>query len=121
MILQIDFPLRYRWYKIGLYWRREGRAQAPRPEASESRDRVSMNWLYARMSMGIAVCLVYTLQAGNLFARQNAEPANATGRASAEPSTVMSARRLEPTLHGGHRRVKFSPDGKYVLAQDDSG
>ena len=34
---------------------------------------------------------------------------------------VLSARRLSPPLHSGNRRVVFSPDGKYLLAQDDSG
>lgn len=34
---------------------------------------------------------------------------------------VLSAAKLSPALHGGNRRVVFSPDGKYLLAQDDSG
>jgi hypothetical protein len=34
---------------------------------------------------------------------------------------VLSRVRLDPLLRSGNRRVRFSPDGKYILAQDDSG
>lgn len=73
------------------------------------------------MSVAIAVCLFCALQASNLNARQDKEPAEATRQASTEASTVLSARQLEAPLRGGHRRVVFSPDGKYLLAQDDGG
>jgi hypothetical protein len=80
-----------------------------------------MNWPYSKLILGIAVCLVCALPAVNLLARQNTPRANAAQQTRTEPNMVLSARRLDPALHGGHRRVVFSPDGKYLLAQDDGG
>jgi WD40 repeat protein len=34
---------------------------------------------------------------------------------------VLNRERLDPLLRSGDRRLRFSPDGKYILAQDDSG
>jgi len=38
-----------------------------------------------------------------------------------ESHAVLAHQKLNPPLRSGNRRVRYSPDGKYILLQDDSG
>lgn len=53
--------------------------------------------------------------------RQNAQDARPAVQHRDDNRIVLSRQRLDPPLRSGNRRVRFSPDGKFILLQDDSG
>ena len=56
------------------------------------------------------------------FERWQAAVVNYTGAGRQEAlHDVASRKQLEPPLRGDVTRLRFSPDGKYLLAQDDAG
>jgi hypothetical protein len=56
-----------------------------------------------------------------LAGRQDAQDARSALQHRDDNRIVLSRQRLDPPLRSGNRRVRFSPDGKYILLQDDSG
>jgi hypothetical protein len=53
--------------------------------------------------------------------RENPQDARPALQHRDDSRVVLSRQRLDPPLRSGNRRVRFSPDGKYILLQDDSG
>jgi WD40 repeat protein len=56
-----------------------------------------------------------------LAGRQDGQDARPALQHRDDNRIVLSRHRLDPPLRSGNRRVRFSPDGKYILLQDDSG
>lgn len=74
-----------------------------------------------RIATVIATPVVFLLSS-TLLARQAQQSGDRPAlEHRGENSVVLSRQRLDPPLRSGNRRVRFSPDGKYILLQDDSG
>ena len=74
---------------------------------------VAASPLLAVLLTFISACAISTRAQNPQLERRGAQAGGA--------HVVLSARRLSPPLRAGNRRVSFSPDGRYLLAQDDSG
>jgi hypothetical protein len=73
-------------------------------------------------SPAVVALLVAGLLVAFSLCPQNAGPASPeSAQAAAQPRGVLTRQPLKPAIRGRKFRLQFSPDGKYLLLQSDSG